>query len=63
MSKSHHLGSIDRATRFFRDLGFWLRFAKVAAVVNGILAPPLVAMVTWLTSRSDIMGKHVNPPI
>ena len=28
-----------------------------------ILAPPLVAMVTWLTSRSDIMGKHVNPPI
>jgi NRAMP (natural resistance-associated macrophage protein)-like metal ion transporter len=52
-------------------MGLGLSFAKVAAVkvlfisavVNGILAPPLVAMVTWLTSRSDIMGKHVNPPI
>lgn len=33
-----------------------------AAVLNGILAPPLVAIVTWLTSRKEVMGEHVNPP-
>lgn len=33
----------------------------LAAVVNGVLAPPLVAIVTLLTSRRDVMGKHVSP--
>lgn len=34
-----------------------------AAVVNGLLAPPLVAMVTLLTSDPEVMGEHVNPPL
>lgn len=51
-------------------LGLALGFMKIAAmkalflaaVVNGVLAPPLVAMVTLLTSREDVMGKYVSPP-
>ena len=50
-------------------LGLALGFMKIAAmkalflaaVVNGVLAPPLVAIVTLLTSREDVMGKYVSP--
>jgi len=31
-----------------------------AAVVNGILAPPLIVLVVLLTSDKKVMGKHVN---
>src|SRR5512140_3724666 len=31
-----------------------------AAVLNGVLAPPLIVLVVLLTSRSDIMGTRVN---
>lgn len=33
-----------------------------SAVVNGILAPPLLILVILLTSRADIMGEHRNGP-
>jgi len=33
-----------------------------AAVVNGLLAPPLIALVVRLTSDPDVMGGHVSPP-
>jgi NRAMP (natural resistance-associated macrophage protein)-like metal ion transporter len=31
-----------------------------AAVVNGVLAPPLIVLVVLLTSDSQVMGVHVN---
>lgn len=31
-----------------------------SAVLNGVLAPPLVVLVVLLTSRSDVMGKRVS---
>jgi NRAMP (natural resistance-associated macrophage protein)-like metal ion transporter len=33
-----------------------------AAVVNGVLAPPLIALVTLLTSDPQVMGTRANPP-
>ncbi|MGJ5819105.1 NRAMP family divalent metal transporter [Paludibaculum fermentans] len=33
-----------------------------SAVVNGVLAPPLLILVILLTSRADIMGEHRNGP-
>ncbi len=46
----------------------WLEIDAVealfyAALVNGLLAPPLVVLVTLLTSDHRVMGKHVNPPL
>jgi NRAMP (natural resistance-associated macrophage protein)-like metal ion transporter len=34
-----------------------------AAVINGVLAPPLIVLVTLLTSDPKVMGKRVNPPL
>lgn len=34
-----------------------------SAVVNGVLAPPLVVLVVLLTSNSKVMGKRVIPPL
>jgi NRAMP (natural resistance-associated macrophage protein)-like metal ion transporter len=34
-----------------------------SAVLNGVLAPPLIVLVTTLTSDHSVMGKHVNPPL
>jgi NRAMP (natural resistance-associated macrophage protein)-like metal ion transporter len=34
-----------------------------AAVLNGVLAPPLVALVTLLTSDPKVMGERVNAPV
>jgi Mn2+/Fe2+ NRAMP family transporter len=31
-----------------------------SAVINGILAPPLILLVILLTSSHKVMGKHVN---
>lgn len=31
-----------------------------AAVVNGVLAPPLIVLVVLLTSDREVMGEHVN---
>jgi Mn2+/Fe2+ NRAMP family transporter len=33
-----------------------------AAVLNGVLAPPLIVIVLLLTSNPAIMGKRSNPP-
>ncbi len=34
-----------------------------SAVVNGVLAPPLVILVVMLTSDPTVMGEHVSPPL
>jgi NRAMP (natural resistance-associated macrophage protein)-like metal ion transporter len=34
-----------------------------SAVLNGVLAPPLILLVVLLTSDRRVMGKHVNPPL
>ncbi len=34
-----------------------------SAVINGLLAPPLILLVILLTSKPKVMGKHVNPPL
>jgi NRAMP (natural resistance-associated macrophage protein)-like metal ion transporter len=50
-------------------LGMALDFAGInavkllfwSAVVNGLLAPPLIVLLVLLTSDRDVMGEHVNP--
>lgn len=50
-------------------LGLSLNYAGIhavkmlflAAVLNGVLAPPLIVMVVLLTSNKKVMGKRVNP--
>lgn len=50
-------------------LGLALDYLKVnavkmlfyAAVINGLLAPPLIVLVTMLTSDKKVMGSRVNP--
>jgi NRAMP (natural resistance-associated macrophage protein)-like metal ion transporter len=52
-------------------LGLALDYLKVnavkmlfyAAVVNGVLAPPLIVLVTMLTSDKEVMGSRVNSPL
>jgi NRAMP (natural resistance-associated macrophage protein)-like metal ion transporter len=34
-----------------------------SAVINGLLAPPLILLVICLTSSHKVMGKRVNPPL
>jgi Mn2+/Fe2+ NRAMP family transporter len=34
-----------------------------SAVINGLLAPPLILLVLLLTSNHKVMGKRVNPPL
>lgn len=34
-----------------------------SAIINGLLAPPLILLVILLTSNHKVMGKHVNPPL
>ena len=34
-----------------------------SAVINGVLAPPLILLVILLTSNPKVMGKRVNPPL
>jgi Mn2+/Fe2+ NRAMP family transporter len=34
-----------------------------AAVLNGVLAPPLIVLVTMLTSDPAVMEERVNPPL
>ena len=34
-----------------------------SAVINGLLAPPLILLVILLTSSRKIMGQRVNPPL
>ena len=34
-----------------------------SAVINGLLAPPLILLVVLLTSNPKVMGKRVNPPL
>jgi Mn2+/Fe2+ NRAMP family transporter len=52
-------------------LGLTLDYAGVdavamlfwSAVVNGVLAPPLIVLVVLLTSDPHIMGEQVNSPL
>jgi Mn2+/Fe2+ NRAMP family transporter len=34
-----------------------------SAVINGLLAPPLILLVILITSDTKVMGQHVNPPL
>jgi Mn2+/Fe2+ NRAMP family transporter len=34
-----------------------------SAVLNGVLAPPLIVLVVLLTSNKKVMGERVNPPL
>jgi Mn2+/Fe2+ NRAMP family transporter len=34
-----------------------------SAVVNGVLAPPLIVLLVLLTSDPAVMEEHVNPPL
>jgi Mn2+/Fe2+ NRAMP family transporter len=34
-----------------------------SAVINGLLAPPLILLIILLTSNHKVMGKRVNPPL
>jgi NRAMP (natural resistance-associated macrophage protein)-like metal ion transporter len=34
-----------------------------SAVINGVLAPPLIVVVVLLTSDPKVMGERVNPPL
>lgn len=34
-----------------------------SAVLNGVLAPPLVVLVTLLTSNPKVMGERVSSPL
>lgn len=34
-----------------------------SAVLNGMLAPPLIVLVVLLTSDRKVMGRHANPPL
>jgi NRAMP (natural resistance-associated macrophage protein)-like metal ion transporter len=51
-------------------LGMAVNFAGInsvkllfwSAVVNGVLAPPLIVLLVLLTNDRDVMGAHVNPP-
>lgn len=40
-----------------------VRMLFLSAVVNGVLAPPLVVLVVLLTSDPTVMGERCNPPI
>jgi NRAMP (natural resistance-associated macrophage protein)-like metal ion transporter len=40
-----------------------VRMLFYAAVVNGVLAPPLIILVTMLTSDPKVMGSRVNGPV
>jgi Mn2+/Fe2+ NRAMP family transporter len=52
-------------------IGLALNYLKInavkmlfyAAVVNGVLAPPLIVLVTMLTSDEKVMGKRVSSPV
>jgi Mn2+/Fe2+ NRAMP family transporter len=52
-------------------LGLALNFAGInavkmlfwSAVLNGVLAPPLIVLVVLLTSNKKIMGERINPPM
>jgi Mn2+/Fe2+ NRAMP family transporter len=34
-----------------------------SAVLNGVLAPPLIVLVVLLTSNKKVMGERINPPV
>ena len=40
-----------------------VRMLFYSAVLNGVLAPPLIVLVTLLTSNPKVMGTRVSPPL
>jgi NRAMP (natural resistance-associated macrophage protein)-like metal ion transporter len=40
-----------------------VRMLFLSAVLNGLLAPPLIVLVVLLTSSKKVMGRRVNPPV
>ena len=67
----------QRAWRFYGVIGLSmvaalaLNYARVnairmlfwAAVINGLLAPPLIFLVILLTSSAEVMGRRASPPL
>jgi NRAMP (natural resistance-associated macrophage protein)-like metal ion transporter len=39
-----------------------IRLLFVTAIINGVLAPPLILIIVLLTSDPEVMGDAVNPP-
>jgi Mn2+/Fe2+ NRAMP family transporter len=39
-----------------------IKMLFLSAVVNGLLAPPLILLVVLLTNDAKVMGRRVNPP-
>jgi Mn2+/Fe2+ NRAMP family transporter len=40
-----------------------IKLLFTTAVINGVLAPPLILIVLMLTQNRTIMGEAVNPPL
>ena len=40
-----------------------IRLLFISAVINGVLAPPLILLVVLLTRDPRVMREHVNPPL
>ena len=40
-----------------------IKLLFTTAVINGVLAPPLILLAVLLTSDSKVMGPHVNSPL
>ena len=38
-----------------------IRMLFFSAVINGLLAPPLIAVLLVLTGSRKVMGEHANP--
>ena len=67
----------DRARRFYTVVGLAMAIGLVlnyvgldairmlfwTAVINGVLAPPLILLVVLLTADPTVMGERTNPPL
>ena len=40
-----------------------VRMLFLSAVLNGLLAPPLIVLVVLLTSNRSVMGERTNAPL
>ncbi|MGO8816825.1 MAG: divalent metal cation transporter, partial [Terriglobia bacterium] len=40
-----------------------IKMLFLAAVLNGVLAPPLILLVVLLSSSPKVMGQRANPPL
>jgi NRAMP (natural resistance-associated macrophage protein)-like metal ion transporter len=57
--------AVSMAIGLLFDLGGFDAVAMLfwSAVLNGVLAPPLIVMIVLLTSDPTVMGERTNPPL